>query len=264
MPIFYERHNGAVLTCSINKYMYITLKENFFNKYRLTYNKVEEVNEISKIKHPIIKAILSNYDNSKSFFEITSMADIPKGTGLGSSSSLTVGLLSSIKKYNNEKYTKTSLAEKACEIEINQLGEPIGKQDQYSAATGGIKLLEFKKNGKVIINKLSNEIGTSILNNIYCIYTNKQRSASKVLNCQKDNIESKKDLNENLKLMVDLTYELYEKINAGFIDVLPIYLKRNWELKKTLAQNITNYQIEKLYKYCINSGASAWKIVGSW
>ena len=202
MKEFYSQYPGCVLSTSINKYMYIFIHKYFDNRIQVKYSKTELVDQISEIKHPIVRSVLNKFNLSG--MDINSIADIPSGTGLGSSSSFTVSLLHALYSFDKKKVSPETLAREACEIEIDILNEPIGKQDQYAAAYGGLNIIRFLKNGDVKVEPLIMEENTynELQNNLILFYTGQTRSASLVLKDQKNNL-----LNEKSKfdLMIQMT-----------------------------------------------------------
>jgi len=261
---FYSQHRGAVLSTTINKYMYIS-SHSFFeeDKIRVKYSRTETVSDINDLKHPILRVVLKKFDINGSL-EISSNADIPSGTGLGSSSAFTVGLLHNLYAVSGSLVTKNELARQACEIEINILKEPIGKQDQYAAAFGGLNIIEFLPTGKVNVEliHLKKEIYEALQNNLLMFYTGSQRQASTILEEQKVNISSKSKF-DVLKKMVDLVYELRDCLYREDLNYFGKILHKNWLLKQQLASKISNPRINKLYKKAIENGAVGGKLVGA-
>ncbi len=263
LPSFYQKNCGAVISTTINKYMYITSHPSFDeNTTTLKYSKIETVKNLEDIKHSIFKKCL--IEENIEGLEITSIADIPQGTGLGSSSSFTVGLLNNLKAYKNEKVNKEKLASLACEIEINKLKSPIGKQDQYAASYGGFNFIEFKKDEKVIVNpvKISKENLKKLENNLILLYIGGTHDASEILKEQSKNF-SKKEKEEGQKKIVSLTYELKNELEKGNIDFVGKVLHENWLIKRTLASGISNKRIDNLYEKALKSGALGGKILGA-
>ena len=192
LPAYYIKNKGAVISTSIKNYVYIALHPKFDNKFRLSYSKTEDVTDIKDIEHPLFRETL-DFLEIKNGLEISSMADIPsKGSGLGSSSSFTVGLLNALYAYKNINPTKSMLAEQACNIEIIRCGEKIGKQDQYAASFGGLNLIEFNQNGSVDVNPLNADIEfiDEFEKNIIVFFTGITRKASSILVQQSKNIKN--------------------------------------------------------------------------
>lgn len=261
---FYKQYPGAVLCTTINKFMYIT-SHSFFDddKVQVKYSQTETVTDVSALQHPIVKAVLQKF-NITGAVEITSSADVPSGSGLGSSSSFTIGLLHNLYAKSGKYVTKEKLAEEACDIEINKLREPIGKQDQYAASFGGLNVLRFYPSGAVKVEPIHLKESTynSLQRNLLMFYTGAQRRTSSILHEQNDNMQSKSKV-ETLKQMVDLVDDLR---NALYQDNLPAFgelLHKNWMLKKQLASKISSSQIDELYEKGIKSGATGGKVVGA-
>lgn len=264
MPDFYQRHEGAVLSTSINQYMYIS-SHKFFEQgqIRVKYSKTETVNHVDELQHPILKEVLKEF-NVSGGLEVSSIADVPSGTGLGSSSSFTVGLIHNLSINKQKQVTKSLLAEAACRVEIELLKEPIGKQDQYAAAFGGLNVFKFKQDGQVEVApvKLKSETLAHLENNLLMFYTGDQRSASNILAEQKKNISAADKFN-SLQAMVALVPDSVKAIQDGeFVDFGKI-LHENWLLKKELASGISNAGINQAYEAALNSGAIGGKLLGA-
>lgn len=265
LPSFYMKHGGAVLSTTIDKYIYINVNKKFDNGIRIAYSKTEEVETIHNIEHKLVKATMELLDISGGI-EITSIADIPsKGTGLGSSSSFTIGLLNALNAYKGNFSSSEFLGEQSCKIEIDICGEPIGKQDQYAAAFGGFNLIEFNKNGEVLVKPIITKKETllEIEQNLIVFYTGLTRNASSILKEQNDSIQNDDQKAANLLKMVDLTYVLYNEIQNNNTKVFGEILHENWELKKELSNGISNTFIDDCYNTAINSGALGGKILGA-
>lgn len=265
LPSFYMKHGGAVLSTTIDKYIYINVNKKFDNGIRIAYSKTEEVESIDNIEHKLVKATMELLEISGGI-EITSIADIPsKGTGLGSSSSFTIGLLNALNAYKGNFSSCEFLGEQSCKIEIDICGEPIGKQDQYAAAFGGFNLIEFNKNGEVLVKPIITKKETllEIEQNLIVFYTGLTRNASSILKEQNDRIQNDDRKVANLLKMVDLTYVLYNEIQNNNTKVFGEILHENWELKKELSNGISNTFIDDCYNAAINSGALGGKILGA-
>lgn len=263
MPYFYEKHGGCVISTTINKYVYLTLNESFTpGKSTIKYSSVEQFSSVDEINHPIFRECMRDYNLDS--VEICSTADIPAGTGLGSSSSFTVGLLNLFSKYKGESASKEFLADAACRIEIDRLGDPIGKQDQYAAAYGGFNFYEFKKGGSVEVTPMDiSEPDLERMNrNLLMVYTGKTRKASEIL--VKQNQKFKKgDTEENTLQLCRLTEDLRRELLAGNIDHLGKALREGWELKKTLADTVSSPEIDKVYQTAMDCGAEGGKLLGA-
>ena len=264
MPSFYRNFGGAVLSTTIDKYIYINVNEKFDDGIRIAYSKTEDVNSISEIDHKLVKASLK-YLNINGGVEITSIADIPaKGTGLGSSSSFTVGLLNALNAYKGIYSSDERLAIDSCKIEIDLCREPIGKQDQYAASFGGFNLIEFKKDDSVIVKPVitSPKKINEIEDNTILFYTGITRSASSILVQQNKEILHNDTKQKTLLKMVDLAYDLYNEIQNGS-DVFGEILHENWLLKKSITRGISNNFIDECYDTSISAGAIGGKILGA-
>ena len=263
LPAFFEKQKGAVLSTSINKYMYISTHKYFeADKVRCKYSITETVNRIEDLKHPILRTVLSDFNLNG--IEVSSIADIPGGTGMGSSSSFTVGLLHNLNTYIGNDVTKESLGSGACRIEIDLLGEPIGKQDQYAAAFGGLNVIEFNPDGSVDVTpvRISDEVRTELDQNLKLYYLGNQRSASAILAEQKKNT-SAQDKFQALETMVALVYQLRDSIESGDLNQFGALLHENWILKQRLASGITTPQIINTYDAGLAAGALGGKLLGA-
>lgn len=261
---FYENEPGVVISTSINKYMYITLHEKFDTGIRVAYSSVEEVDDIDKIKHPLVRECLK-LTNITGGIEITSTADIPgKGTGLGSSSSYTVGLLNALYAFKGQKVNAFKIASDACEIEINKCKEPIGKQDQFAAAYGGLKLYEFMPDETVNIEDINclSSFKKTLNNSSISFYLGTTRSASKILEVQ-TKASSNKDKKLVLRRMADIAREFKVAIETSDFKHLTQLMNENWLLKKSMTSEISNSYIDEVYNTGIKFGAEAGKLLGA-
>ena len=208
LPSFYKNHGGAVISMSIDKYIYISLHKKFSKGFRISYSETENCHNLEQIKHDIVRESL-RFSEIIDDLEITSIADIPAGSGLGSSSSYAVGLIKALLAYKNETSSKGKLANTACDVEIKILNKPIGKQDQYAASFGGLNLLEFNKNETVSINplKLNQKVQEDMLNRFLMFHTGGARSADEILKEQVFNLENNQKYSDLTKSLVDLTYD---------------------------------------------------------
>ena len=264
MPEFYGENEGAVLSTSIDKYMYIAIHKKFDGQIRLSYSQTEEVLHASQIKHPIVKETLKLMGVSGGL-EISSMADIPSaGTGLGSSSSYTVGLLNALNAFRNQYVSKEYLAKTACEIEILKCGDRIGKQDQYAAAYGGLNLIKFLTDGSVVVEPVivPPAVKMHLENSLLMFYTGVSRKASTILNEQSNNITNSKSVS-TLRAMVSLVHVMKKELEAGKLDHFGSILHENWLLKKDLAVGVSNDFIDAAYEAAINAGALGGKLMGA-
>ena len=263
LPSFYEKYGGCVLSTTIRKYMYLTLHKNFHeDQIRLKYSQTETVKNIDEIEHRYFKQCLKDFGITG--VEISSVADIPSGTGLGSSSVFTVALLHLLHTYKGEYVSKYKLAKDACEVEIEKLGEPIGKQDQFAAAFGGLNFYEFQPSGFVNVEPIimKRESYQELENNILMFYLGGVHSASQILKEQSKNIEAEDKAKAQLK-MCNLTRTLKAELQNNNIDAMGELLHENWMLKKSLASGITNPLIDEVYEKAIRAGALGGKLLGA-
>lgn len=263
LPSFYEKYGGCVVSTTIRKYMYLTI-HNYFYKDRicLKYSKTEEVKKYEEIQHQYFRQCLSDFKING--VEITSMADIPAGTGLGSSSSFTVALLHLLHTYKGEYISKYKLAKDACEVEIKKLGEAVGKQDQFAAAFGGLKLYEFQPSGFVNVEPIIMEPKSykKLERNILMFYVGGTHSASEILREQSKNISDDEKANAQIK-MCYIARELKKQLQENHVDAIGELLHENWELKKSLVREISNSKIDDTYNKAMNAGATGGKLLGA-
>jgi D-glycero-alpha-D-manno-heptose-7-phosphate kinase len=262
---FYRKSRGAVLSCAIAKYSFIVVHP-FFNasKYHLKYTRTELVDRLDEIQHPILREALRMQAIDPGV-EITSIADIPGGTGLGSSSSFSVALINALYAHRRVFVPKEQLANEACRLEIDLLGEPIGKQDQYAAAYGGVNLIEFERHGGVTVQPLL--LPPSVLGelegNLMLFYTGSQRDARIVLSKQVAAIESDDLVMGRMQQMVGLAYEMRDHLLAGKLDAFGDALHRGWEMKRGISEGISTSAIDDLYAKARSAGALGGKLAGA-
>jgi D-glycero-alpha-D-manno-heptose-7-phosphate kinase len=263
MRSFYSRHPGAVVSTTINKYMYIFLHPFFDDRIQIKYSKTELVDSIGLIEHPIVRTALKEFNITG--IDINSIADIPAGTGLGSSCSFTVGLLYALYSYISRFASKELLAQKACEIEIDMLKEPIGKQDQYAVAFGGLNFITFHPNEEVTVEPIvmHAEKIKQLKDNLMMFYLGKHRSTRDILSEQKQNIEKNKDNVDTLVRMTVLARELRKSLSEGTIDDMGLILDENWQLKKKLSSRISSPEIDDYYSRAKKTGATGGKLLGA-
>lgn len=263
LPSYYEHDGGAVLSTSIDKYVYLAVHKYFYpNKTLLKYSKTEEVDCYDDIKHPIFRECLSMLDLHG--LDVSSMADVPAGTGLGSSSSFTVSLLNVLHAYKHEAVGPEYLASKACEIEIERLGDPIGKQDQYAAAYGGLNFIKFNYDGSVDVEKVVMDpmAKAQLDRNLLMIYTGGTRSANAIL-AQQNKAMSDAHKRDTIRQMVALAYDLKSVLEQNDIDDFGRILHEGWMLKQTLSGGISNSGIAELYAKGLDAGALGGKLLGA-
>ena len=262
---FYQDEPGAVVSTTIKRYIYITVNDRFESGIRLGYSKTEIIQRVEDIQHKLIRAVLKKLSIDGGI-EITTMADVPShGTGLGSSSSFTVGLLNAMHTYKNEFSSAESLAQESCEIEIVYCKDPIGKQDQYIAAYGGLKFIQFNPDESVYIDPIIclQETIDHLQNNLLVFYTGHTRNAAEILKVQIENIKSDSNKKSVLKKMVKLAFNLKEELQNNRLDAFGEILHENWVLKTQLATGITNPEINEWYEKARNAGALGGKLLGA-
>ena len=264
LPSYYRRRGGAVLSTSVDKYVYVTANKKFDDDIRLSYSVTENESSVQKIKHPIVRNTLG-FLGIKGGIEITSISDIPsQGSGLGSSSSYTVGLLHALYRYRAESVSKEELARLSSYIEIDLCGDQIGKQDQYAAAFGGLNLIEFKEDDSVIVSPIICKPATisKMEESIIVFYTGRTRSAATLLSSQSDNM-ARADKRELMSNMVSLAYEMKALLENDDVEFFGELLDINWKLKRQLAAGISDPQIDQWYNAGIRAGATGGKILGA-
>lgn len=264
LPDFYRIERGAVVSTAINKYMYIVVNKRFDDTIRVSYSRTEIVKDVEEIQHPIVREALKLSGVTKGI-EIVSLADIPAETGLGSSGSFTVGLLNALYAYKGILKSAEELAREACHIELDILGEPIGKQDQYIAAYGGIRYIQFNSDGTVFTEPIicGKESKEELSQKLLLFYTGDTREAGSILREQKVNTTQSEKM-EFLKEMRNLAFELRNHLNnLSSLDVLGEFLHKGWVLKKQLASGISNERIDEYYEKALNAGALGGKILGA-
>tara|TARA_Y100000590_G_C15681730_1_gene1000103 strand:- start:126 stop:1103 length:978 start_codon:yes stop_codon:yes gene_type:complete len=260
---FYQFDEGKVISSSIDKYLYVMVRKqsNLGYKYRINWSKIEFTNKIDKIKHPIVKEAFKLL-NINFPCEVSTFSDIPAQTGMGSSSTFTVGLLNALYTLKKIKISKKLLAEQAAKIEVDILKRNIGRQDHYIASYGGFNLISFKQNFKIKVEKIkiSKKNKDILFKNILLFFTGQTRNASKILKKQKSLIH--KNFN-NLRQMKTLTIESKKLLEKGKIKEFGLLIDKNWQIKKTLSNKITNLRIEKYYNQGKNHGAIGGKVLGA-
>lgn len=263
MATFYREHGGCVLSTTIDRYMYIMVHPYFYTGQTvLKYSENECVDNINDIQHSIFRCVLNKKNISG--VEITSTADVPSGTGLGSSSAFTVGLLHTLACYQEKYVSKASLAAEACDVEIRQLGHPIGKQDQYAAAFGGLNYIEFHPDDTVSVCPIIIHGGTlrNLQDNLVMFYTGLKHDANEILAEQKQNITQAKKI-DNLIAMCNLAKNMKNSLEQNQIEDFGSMLDEGWQRKKELAGGVSNRTIDDLYEKAMASGALGGKLLGA-
>ena len=261
LAAFYRNEPGAVISTAIDKYMYVTVNKYFDENIILKYSRTELVPRVSAVRHPILRECLLRTGLTNGV-EITSMADIVGGTGLGSSSSFTVGVLHALHAFKGEYRTAEQLAAGACEVEIERLKEPIGKQDQYIAAYGGFQFTEFRPDGKVRVDPLICPPGTldRLSERLILLFTGITRKAGPLLRKARAKFSANAAV---LRRMRDQAHDAKRDLQNGRVDGLGELLREAWELKKSLASGITNPYIDRAYETALKNGAVGGKILGA-
>jgi D-glycero-alpha-D-manno-heptose-7-phosphate kinase len=264
-PAFYKLQNGLVVSMTIQKFIYVTVKRHsplFGEKYRISYSETEHVNTLDEIRNDIARECIRLVGIEEPLF-ISTASDLPAGSGLGSSSSFAVGLLNALHEFTGDIVSVGQLAEEACEVELNILARPIGKQDQYAAAFGGLNSFKFYDTNRVSIESITlNSDGYKVLNNLLLVWTGMSRKAEDILHEQNQKIEanfhSLKELYLEAENLKDTMVEgKFNSVNLGEV------LENNWKLKRKFAAGIANEQIDSLYRECLASGATGGKLLGA-
>jgi D-glycero-alpha-D-manno-heptose-7-phosphate kinase len=266
LPSYYREHSGFVISAAIDKYVYITLHDTFEQQFIIKYSKTELVQSVDEIKHPIVREALKMVPVSAPHLEVVSMSDIPAGTGLGSSGSFTVALLRALHAHNKDSVPRQQLAEDACRIEIDILGEPIGKQDQYIASFGGITSFLFHPDGRVAVQpiQLTPETLYNLEDNLLLFFTGFTRSASAILSEQDSRTRSgDAGMIEHLHQIKRFGYESKAALEAGDLRRFAAIMHQHWELKKQRSQSMSNAGIDRYYELARAHGALGGKLIGA-
>ncbi len=266
LPSYYREHTGFLVAAAIDKYVYITLHQTFVQELIVKYSKLERVTSIDQLEHPIIREAMKALQVGAPNIEITSMADIPGGTGLGSSGSFTTGLLRALHALKKNIVHPAELAEQACDIELNKLGEPIGKQDQYIAAIGGITAFTFHPDGRVEYRpcKISEETLFNLEDNLLLFFTGYSRSASAILKDQNDKSKSNDQaMLDNLHFTKELGYKSLEALETGNLAEFARLMDVHWQRKKARSTGMSNAHINDWYDHAMANGALGGKLIGA-
>ncbi len=262
---YYGEHGGFLISAAIDKYIYITLHETFVNDLIIKYSKYERVASAEQIQHPIIREALKLLNITNTNIELVSIADIPEGTGLGSSGSFTCALLKALHSYKKNIIHPNELAEQACHIEIDLLHEPIGKQDQYISAYGGITCFDFNKDNtvKAYPLKISDETLYNLEDNLLLFFTGYSRSASSILK-EQDTKSRQHDqsMTENLHYVKNIGLLSKKALESGNLNKFADLMNEHWEYKKQRSGNMTNSKIDEWYNIAMKNGAIGGKLVG--
>jgi len=264
---YYRKYGGFLISAAIDKYVYITVHHPFMQVIKLKYSAMETVDTLNDIKHPILRETLKMvYKDENPRIEIVSFADIPSGTGLGSSGSFTTALLKALYAYKKDLISPKELAQRACDIEINKLKEPIGKQDQYISAYGGITCFDFKKDGKVVAYplKIDKQVLYDLEDNLLLFFTGYTRSASGILKeqHQKSNANDKAMI-DNLHFIKELGIENKKALEKGDLKKFGKLMNVHWEHKKKRSISMSNEKIDRWYELALKNGALGGKLIGA-
>jgi D-glycero-alpha-D-manno-heptose-7-phosphate kinase len=266
LPSYYTEHEGFVISAAIDKYVYITLHDTFVADLIIKYSKLERVTRLEDVEHPIIREALQAVGIEPSYLELASMADIPSGTGLGSSGSFTTSLLKALHAHKRNLIHPAELAEQACHIEIERLGEPIGKQDQYIAAYGGITCFRYFASGRVEACplRISEETRYNLEDNLLLFFTGYSRSASGILKAQDDKSRAAdRSMTENLHFIKKLGIESQAALEAGNLHEFAQLMNVHWQRKKERSGSMTSGQIDQWYDHALANGADGGKLIGA-
>jgi D-glycero-alpha-D-manno-heptose-7-phosphate kinase len=266
LPSYYREHGGYVISAAIDKYVYITIHETFVEDLIIKYSQMERVKRLEDIQHPLIREALTMTGHRPTALEITSMSDIPAGTGLGSSGSFLTALLQGLHLHNKSIVPKQDLAEQACHIEIDRLGEPVGKQDQYIAAFGGITCFEYNKDDTVAVNplRITTETLANLEDNLALFYTGYTRSASEILRDQDTRSKSRDTtMVDNLHFVKQLGIDSKAALESGDLRRFAELMHIHWEHKKKRSNGMSNSMINDWYDLARNNGALRGKLIGA-
>jgi D-glycero-alpha-D-manno-heptose-7-phosphate kinase len=266
LPSYYSRHGGFLIAGAIDQYVYITVHQSFTRDLTVKYSKLERVATFEELHHPIIREALRLTGVTGEYLEITSMADIPAGTGLGSSGSFTTALLKALITHQRELVHPRELAEQACRIEIDILGEPVGKQDQYIAAFGGLTCFEFQADGRVDACPLRIDTETmyNLEDNLLLFFTGYSRSAGSILKEQDDKSRvDDKAMLENLHFVKDIGMQTREAFEAGNLVRFAELMNVHWQYKRRRSRQMSNSEIDRWYDLAIQNGAIGGKLIGA-
>jgi len=264
-PAFHETDEGLVVSMAIQQFIYVTVKRHsplFGERYRISYSETENVNSIGEIQNEIVRACIEMIGIQEPLFVATA-SDIPSMSGLGSSSSFTVGLLNALHVMIGESVSAGQLAEEACEVEISKLQKPIGKQDQYAAAFGGLNSFRFHTDGRVSIDAITLDRQTStVLNDLVLLWTGMQRKAESILHEQNERTAQNQDA---LNTLVDYSIEFKDQLLSGNLTLpgLADRLTQSWQIKRGLASNVTSGLLDDAFNRCLSAGALGGKLLGA-
>ncbi|MBI5560790.1 MAG: galactokinase [Deltaproteobacteria bacterium] len=266
LPSYYRDHSGFLIAAAIDKYVYITLHQTFVEELIIKYSKLERVKRVEEIEHPIIREAMRMAGIDGAYLEMTSMADIPAGTGLGSSGSFTTALLKALHAYKKNLIHPSELAEQACRVEMDILKEPVGKQDQYISAYGGVTCLRFHPDGRVDAwpLKVSTETLYNLEDNLLLFFTGFCRSSSSILSEQdKKTMEEDRAMVSNLHYVKELAKQSLTALEKSDLNGLAEIMNEHWEYKKKRSSSMTNPMIEEWRELALKNGAAGGKLIGA-
>jgi D-glycero-alpha-D-manno-heptose-7-phosphate kinase len=266
LPSYYRDHEGFLIAAAIDKYVYVTVIKPFQSGIYLKYSEIEHVDTVDDVKHRIMRETLRQFVSDAPQIEITTLADIPAGTGLGSSGSFTTALLRALHAHGRQLVNPRELAEQACHIEINLLGESIGKQDQYIAAFGGITCFHFRRDGTVEASPLTMDEDThnNLSDNLLMFFTGFSRSASIILKDQDERTrQNDAVMVENLNYVKDLGFRSKRALESGDLNGFGRLMNEHWENKRRRSGGISNPQIDNWYELAVDNGAVGGKLIGA-
>jgi D-glycero-alpha-D-manno-heptose-7-phosphate kinase len=266
LPSYYRDNGGFVMAAAINRYVYLALHETFVDYLIVKYSEMEKVGSVEELKHPLVREAMKLTKTAGPGLEIASMSDIPAGSGLGSSGSFTTALLSALHVYKHESISKHALADMACNIEIDILGEPIGKQDQFIASYGGITCFDFEKNDNVTVSPLRIDAITrhNLEDNLVLFFTKYTRNAAHILKDQDSRSkQGDQEMIENLHVVKQLGYESKAALEAGDLHGFAEIMHSHWEHKKKRTAGMSNGQIDQYYQLARENGAMGGKLIGA-
>ncbi len=265
LPSYYNDYDGFVISAAIDKYIYITIHKTFIDELILKYSKLEKVLNVEQIEHPIIRETLKLLNTDIKSLEISSLADLPAGTGLGSSSSFTTALIQALHQNSNHLIYPERLASMACDVELNKLGEPIGKQDQYISAFGGITQFTFDKDGVLVTPlKISKETLYNLEDNLLLFFTGYSRSASSILKEQDDKTKNNNGaMINNLHFVKELGIKSKVALESANLGDFSELMNIHWQNKKERSKNMSNSKIDEWWKLALKNGALGGKLIGA-
>src|SRR5436305_2130481 len=266
LPSYYREQGGFVIAAAIDKYVYITVHQTFIEELIVKYSVLERVMTIEELKHPIVREAFKLAGLAPNALEITSMADIPAGTGLGSSGSFTTALLKALYSHQKVLIHPRELAEEACDIEINRLSEPVGKQDQYIAAFGGLTCFRFNQDDSVEAWPLKIDVETlyNLEDNLLLFFTGYSRSASSILKEQDDKTrQQNSEMVQNLNYVKDLGLRSLEALEGGRLIDFGRLMDEHWQYKKQRSGGMSNPMINEWYEHAMKNGAAGGKLIGA-